>query len=222
MKSTRYANITSTLALVFAIATGGAYAVDKITSSDIPPNTIKSSDLAKNSVRSPDLKASAVQSSDIKTGAVTTSDIGEGQVEPVDVTAPTPGQLTVGAGVAPPLQGSSTFQQVATAGGYTKSDPTSLLEVAWTGTASAEGLACIFQLRIDGQPSGGAVAEVFVPAGGAISVSATALFAGLAEGPHTVSVWARNLVDAEGAHTCTVGPAGPGITQTFVVSEVVV
>ena len=45
-----YANITSTLALVVALGTGGAYAAGKVTSKDIVDGQVKAADLHRNSV----------------------------------------------------------------------------------------------------------------------------------------------------------------------------
>jgi septal ring-binding cell division protein DamX len=63
-----YANVTATLALVLAIASGAAYAVDKIHSRDI----------ANNSVRSADLKnRKGVKAKDVKPDSLTGRDINE-------------------------------------------------------------------------------------------------------------------------------------------------
>ena len=44
-----YANVVSTLALVLALGTGGAYAVDKIGSSDVRNDSLRSDDLKNGS-----------------------------------------------------------------------------------------------------------------------------------------------------------------------------
>jgi hypothetical protein len=192
-----------------------------IVTTDLRKGAVTSSDVRTGAVKSPDLATSAVQSSDIGTGQVQTGDIGEGQVQPADVTAPEPEQVELP--TAPADEVSSTFAKVADVVTYTKEDPTSVLEIQWNGSASAGFSGCVFQLRVDGQPSGNAGgSEVFVSAGSTVSVAAVGLFDGLPAGPHEVSVYARATIEGGGLFPCTVGPQSATIKQTFLVGELVV
>jgi hypothetical protein len=127
---------------------------------------------------------------------------------------PAPVQLHFGSATA---EVGTEFERVASVGTYSKVAPSSDLEVTWTGTAKAPNVNCVFQLRVDGQPSAENAGLVFVEMGSAASVSATALFTGLSAGTHAVEVWAHS----PGApFPCTIGPAEAEIpTQSFVVSE---
>jgi hypothetical protein len=232
MNRSRYSTIASTVALIVSVAAlclGGASAAGvfittkdirngTITSKDIGKGAVKSTDIGKNGVTSADLKTGAVRTADLETGAVQTADIGEGQVLPGDVTMPTPAQLQSNTASATVGDG---FTLLATAGTYAKVDPSSALEVSWTGTAAATTGNCIFQLRVDGQASANGAGTVFVASDteSTTSVAATALFGGLPPGPHSVEIWARVQ---GGSAPCIVGPAAAGIPQTFVVAEVVV
>jgi len=212
-----YSDVVATLALVVALTMGGAVAAGKltITSKDIKNGSVKTQDIAKNGVRAADIKNGAVKSADIGTAQVTSADIGTGQVTPQDVTMPPPEQLQRSA--SEPAVGSVAegFELVASMGAYEKVDPGSALEVTWTGTAEAGMSPCVFQLRVDGAPTGGG--EVYV-GGMTMSVSASALFEGLPAGAHQIQIWARS-VGAGGRVPCTVGPASAGISQAFVITE---
>jgi len=216
-----YANVTATMALVLAVATGGAYAArtDLITTKDIAPGAVRASDIHKNAVKSSDLSASAVGSSDIKAAAIQSSDIGEGQVEPVDITLPDSKQCLQGDQHT--VQAGDAFVLVDSVCVREKTDPTSQLHVSWTGSASAGFRPCIFELRVDGQPAGNGAGQLFVANGSTLSVSATALFSSLPPGPHTIEIWARSPEGSDPIYPCTVGPVEAGISQTFVVDEIV-
>jgi len=69
---TRYANVTSTLALIVALGGTGAYAASNITSRDIGKGQVKSANLATD----------AVTSSKIKNGSVLARDFRRGQLAP--------------------------------------------------------------------------------------------------------------------------------------------
>ncbi|HET9198222.1 MAG TPA: hypothetical protein VFN92_08230 [Solirubrobacterales bacterium] len=217
-----YPSIVATVALVVALVgvpgvTAGGLLV---TSKQIKNNSITSADLRKSAVKTSDLGTGAVRSADIQTGAVESADIGEGEVTPGDVTMPDPIQLQVTSPNA--IEANSDFALVANAGTYSKVDPTSVLQVDWTGTArSPFGTDCLFQLRVDGQPSSPTGGLLFVASGPAIGVSASAIFSNLPPGPHTVQVWARDA-RTSGPTRCIVGPEEAGIAQTFVVGELVV
>lgn len=211
--------VVASLALLSSLAGFAPAAGFIITSSQqIKPGVILTTDIHKNAVTAGDIRASAVHSSDIQESAVTSGDIGAGQVEPQDVTAPAPDQITEPGGGE---QVGSTYEPVDTAGIYNKEDPTSVLEVDWTGTAGTGFSPCIFQLRINGQPPAGGGGEAFVANGSTIGVSDSALFAGVPEGLVTVEVWAKATISSNIEYPCTVGP--PETTpQTFAVSEQVV
>ena len=225
-----YSAFASTLALIFslfALCLGGAVASGVIvTGKQIKNGSITSKDLHKSAVRSSDIRNGAVGSSDIKTAAVQSSDIGAGQVTPEDVTMPAPAELKeAGAESSKPTMAYSLLDVI---GSYSKVDPTSTLEVDWTGSVEGhngdEISGCVFQLRVDGQPSPGGVGEVFGK--GLTSVSATALFPGLTVGAHQIEVWARLAAQEPESSgdfdKCTVGPPAAGIGQTVVVSEQVI
>lgn len=217
-----YATVASTLALLFSLAAlciGGAAATGVfVTSKQIKDGAILSQDIHKSAVRSSDIGGGAVKSADILDGAVGSADIGTGQVQPEDVSMPSPAQLQE-TDVSAIMAGDA-FALADNAGIYNKIDPTSVLEVDWSGTASAGFSPCKFQLRVDGQPSSASAGELYVANGSTLSVAVSALFSGLATGPHQIEVWAVSAL--EGSYPCTVGPASAGIGQTFVVSEQVV
>jgi hypothetical protein len=207
-----YANVVATLALFVALTgVGLVQAGVLVTSKQIRNGTILSQDIHK----------AGVKTSDIKNGTVESSDIGAGEVEPEDVTMPDPEQL-LDADVATANVGAD-FALVDAVGTFTKDDPTSELQVDWTGTANAPSVSCVFQLRVDGQPAAAGAGLVYVGNVGSnstTSVSVTALFPQLAVGNHTVEVWAR--AKTGDSDPCVIGPAEAGIPQTFVVSELVI
>jgi hypothetical protein len=223
-----YSAIASTLALVFSLAAlcvGGAMATGVlVTSKQIRNGAILSQDIHKSAVRSSDIGGGAVKSDDIKNGTVDSADIGDGDVTPTDVSMPAPVQLQEGSSSAGNA-GFDAFRVVDVVGAYTKVDPTSLLEVDWSGSVGAPSTAaCVFQLRVDGQSAGQSAGMAYVEPGEAQSVGASALFQDLPAGVHQVEVWAMVSLNhyGEGPFTCTVGPEKAGIGQTFVVSEQVV
>lgn len=218
----RYAAVVSTLALVVALTGVGAQASGVfVTSKQIKNGAILSQDIHKSAVKSSDLGKSSVKSVDIGEGAVQTSDIGTGQVTPDDVTMPAPAQLQENAGDVATAEVSDSFSLVDAVGTYSKQDPGSILEVDWTGSAAAGFSGCVFQLRVDGQPSGTGTGEIYVANGSTVSVSASALFSALPAGAHQIQIWAKATIGGASS-TCTVGPATAGIGQTIVVSEQVV
>jgi len=226
-----YPSVAATFAVVIAlvgvpgVTAGGLLVTSKqiknnsITSADLHKSAVKSSDIDTSAVRSTDIKTEAIQSTDIGTGEVSSSDIGPDEVTPVDVNMPDPSQLKFNgtASIAPSLA----YQKVVDLGVYAKADPTSALEVTWTGSVLGENggetSGCVFQLRVDGAaaPAGGG--EVFGK--GTVSVSASALFPGLPPGAHQVEVWARMTVSTSAGNNCAVGPPAAGIGQTAVVAE---
>lgn len=207
-----------------------------VQTSDLQNGGVKSTDIANGSVSSPDIGADAVGSSEIGSNAVTSgeiapgqvesSDIGDGQVQPGDVTMPPPDQMSEtpapGARDVASADVDQGYALIDTVGMYTKTDPTSVLQLDWTGSASAGFVPCVFQLRVDGQPSGPAAGETYVQNSQTVSIASSALFDGLGAGDHSVEIWGRVVGGGGARYTCTVGPAGATIGQTVVVSEQVV
>ena len=86
-----YANVASTIAMVAALGTGGAYAANTIGSSDIIDESILRQDikngeitwdeLALNSVTSSRIKDESVNGTDIINGTVATADLADGSVQ---------------------------------------------------------------------------------------------------------------------------------------------
>lgn len=186
---------------------------------------ITSADIKNGSITTKDLRNSGIRSVDLKNGTVSSADIGNGDVQPIDVEMPAPEASQNSASVT--INPTMAFAKVGDFQAFTKDDPSSVVRVDWTGTVEGhnggEASGCVFQLRIDGAapPSGG---EVF--AVGLSSVSASALFANLPSGPHTVEVWARLAIQEPTMggqfDSCTVGPAAAPVPQSFVVTEEVV
>lgn len=224
----------SVVALVAALCgVGGAYAGSVLVTSkqikngtivtqDIHKGGVKSSDVANGTIASPDIGNGDVSTADIGTGQVQTADIGEGQVQPQDVTMPEPEQVVEG-DIAKAEVGTESFGLIDTVGTYAKEDGAAQLQVDWSGSAAADPQgACIFQVRVDGQAAANGAGQVYLGPSAVISVSTSALFDGLAVGPHTVEVWAMigsNHNPSGGPFSCTVGPLTAGVSQTFVVSE---
>lgn len=219
-----YAAIVSTLALVVALTTSGAYAASQLTGGQIKNGTITAADLDKNAVHSRDIAPNAIKGSDVHRNAIQSSDIGAGQVTAEDVTLPAPAQLKNSA-TAVIDSPTTDFQRIYVGGTYDKQDASSALEIDWTGSVfgenAGEASGCIFQLRVDGQPAAGGGGEAFGTR--LIAVSASAVFSGLAAGPHQIEIWARVILPGQldEGNECVVGPEEAGIAQTFVVTELV-
>jgi hypothetical protein len=86
-KSTTYANVTSTIALVVALGGTSAYAAGKITSADIKDGTIKAADLADGAVTSAKIRDANVRTPDVAAGAVTSGKIKDGTLLRRDLAA---------------------------------------------------------------------------------------------------------------------------------------
>src|SRR3954471_4775342 len=82
-----YANVASTIAIVAALGTGGAYAADTIGSSDIIDESILSQDVKNNQITWDDLALNSVTSSRIKDDSINGVDIVDGQVANGDLAA---------------------------------------------------------------------------------------------------------------------------------------
>lgn len=198
------------------LVTGAQIKNGSITTKDLKNNGVKAADLAPNSVGSTEIQTDAVGTEELAPGAVHTSDIGADQVTAGDVDLPEPEQI-VKAPEAPDMVGTE-FTLVDEVGAYVKEDPTSKLQIAWTGSASAGFSPCQFQLRVDGAAATSGAGVVYVQNSSTLSVSDTALFEGLGAGAHQVQVFARSTQPGQ-AFPCTVGPSEAGIDQTFVVTE---
>lgn len=75
----RYANVTSTLALVVALG-GTAYAANTIRSSDIVNGQVKSVDIGSKQVKNADLGTNSVTSAKVKNGGLLAEDFKAGQL----------------------------------------------------------------------------------------------------------------------------------------------
>lgn len=63
-------NVIATVALVFAVGGGSAYAATAITSSQIKDNTVQSKDIKNETIASKDIKNGSVSTTDLTSGAV--------------------------------------------------------------------------------------------------------------------------------------------------------
>lgn len=75
-----YSRVVSTLALFVALATGGAYAADKIGSKDIAAKAIKSKHIKDAQVRAQDVAPGAVTSTQVRDGSLLDSDFAAGEL----------------------------------------------------------------------------------------------------------------------------------------------
>jgi cytoskeletal protein RodZ len=194
---------------------------DSIGSTDLQNEGVQSTDLSDGGVQSADLQNGGVQSADIEDNGIHTQDIGTNQVQASDLELPDP-QQTVEPGTASANVG-DTFASIDLVETYVKEDPTSILEVTWTGSASAGFSPCQFQIRVDGQPAAGGAGALYVANGttnGNVMISVD--FMDLPAGPHEVSVYGRAVGAGESTFPCTVGPEAAQLQQTFVVAEQVV
>ena len=100
-----YANVMSTLAAIFALGGGVAYAADTVFSSDIVDGEVKTADIGNNQIRSVD-----VRDDSLANGGLTGADINEASLDLVQGDGKAVGQdktVTPGANVflGPPLAG---------------------------------------------------------------------------------------------------------------------
>jgi hypothetical protein len=214
-----YPSAVATVALVVALVgvpgvTAGGLLV---TSKNVKNDSITSADIRKATLKTSDIGTNAVRSADIKAGAVESADIGTDQVTPVDVAMPDPEQLQRDDTAS--VKVGTDYARIYDAGSFLKEDPMSAVQISWTGTAAAPSVSCTFQIRIDGVPSPGNAGAVFVQVGNSTSLAASALFLGLAPGPHSVEVWARSQTIPGGSDPCVVGPSEAGLPQSFVITE---
>lgn len=197
-----------------ALCLGGAVASGTIvikSTTQIQKGAVRSSDLRNGTVADADIGENAISSDEIGTGSIGTSEAGfpEGETaveQPGDVASAN-------------VEGEFALVDVVTT--YDKESAETGLVVTWDGTAGSGMLPCVFQIRVDGQPSGPNAGETYMTSGSSGNVSAGTEFAGLAAGPHEISVYAHTLNAAGAAYPCTVGPASAAIGQTFQIDEVV-
>jgi len=71
-----YANVVSTIAAFAALATGGAYAADKITAKDIKNNAVRAKHIKKNQVKAKHVARNAVRTPKIADGAISSAKLG--------------------------------------------------------------------------------------------------------------------------------------------------
>jgi hypothetical protein len=109
-----FANVSSFLALAIALTTGGAYAANTISSSDIVNGQVKTPDLATDAVTSPkiknggtttlDLGANSVTSAKILNETITSADVDNAGLTMSDIKgADNSGSIFLNAGVVPNL-----------------------------------------------------------------------------------------------------------------------
>ena len=192
-----YPTVASTVALVIALTGTAAWATGHL-----------------QKVTSKRIKNGAVRTVDLHSGAVTAAKAKFPVAKQLRSTPRQPRSTGATASVG------NTYQPAANFGAYDKTDPTSVLQVTWTGTAAGGFSGCNFQVRVDGQPPAGGGAEIYVPNGGsAYSVSDQGLFTGLPPGSHQVQIYAKAI--NPGDYPCTVGPAEAQVSQTVNVAELV-
>jgi|tagenome__1003787_1003787.scaffolds.fasta_scaffold20604183_1 hypothetical protein len=75
-----YANVVATLALLFALGTGGAYAANTIGSSDVIDESLLSQDIKNGEVKDTEIAPDAVNTTHIKNGAVKADDLANDSV----------------------------------------------------------------------------------------------------------------------------------------------
>jgi hypothetical protein len=103
-------------------------------------------------------------------------------------------------------------------GNYVKGDPNSVLQVTWSGTASADFSPCLYTLTVDGKQAPGGGGQAYVQNSQTVNVSVQALFPGLAVGPHDIAISGVSI-NAPGVYPCALG--GYGIDTTVNAAELV-
>lgn len=203
--------------------TGRAIASNEISGDHIAPRSIGQKEVAPNAIGTTQIAAGAVGSAAIADGSIRSADIGDGQVTPTELRLPRPLQIQTPAGQFPVRHMPQTYQRLALIGIYAKEDATTDLQVTWTGIAKAGFSPCVFQIRVDGQPSAVNAGELYIPNGSTVPVSATSLFRGRAAGRRSIEIWARAIHDGsgtpQGGYPCEIGPEEATVGQTFVIAE---
>jgi hypothetical protein len=83
--SLTYANIVATIALFFALGTGGAYAAQQWTGANIKNGTLTGADIKNQSLTGVDIKNGKVATIDLADGAVTGAKVADGSLTGADV-----------------------------------------------------------------------------------------------------------------------------------------
>jgi hypothetical protein len=229
----RYANVTSTLALVIALG-GTSYAA--IT---LPRNSVGNKQIRSDAVTSGKVKNRSLLARDFKRGQLPAGPRGLKGDPGAPGTPGAPGAPGANALVklttlAPNFAGSttntSTYQRVATIGTFTKLQAASTIRLVWNGEIEFSGTGttyCKLELRIDDKDATGASgastplnapgqALIHAPTT-ADTASVTVHFSGLAVGTHEVSLWIRNV---NGSSCGTGGSNSPA--QNVYVEELAV
>lgn len=220
-----YSSVVATLALILSLG-GTAYAVTAL-----EPNSVGTVQLKAGAVRSTDLAANAVRTTDIRKDAVRSSDVATNGIQSADVNLPDPTLTTEadGAGSFAPADG--TYVKLDDVGTFDKVDPTSAIEVDWSGVvasrfspSSGTSIPCGLQLRVDGAVELRGAGELYVGSGDTTSAATSAIFEGLPVGTHTVELWARSLGmgGAPAPANCVVGPDDADVSQTATVTELAI
>lgn len=205
--------------IALAVAAGGTgYAALSLPASSVGPRQLRTG-----AVTGKKIKRNAVTSAKVKDASLRRRDFAAGQLPagpagPAGAPGPTgtPGP-TGAAGAAGAIRTtqlnytgettssvSFTYQRVRDLGTFTKDQAGSVINLYWQSHISANGSFCLYQLRVDGNPSDPASGEAVVYAPEA-PVYVRARFTGLAAGPHTVSLWlegsAMSCTDNKGSFT---------------------
>lgn len=196
---TRFSNIVSVIALVVALTSAGAVAKTVL-------------------LTGKQIKNNSLTTLDIRNDTVSSADIGEGAVTPSDMTLPPPCELSLPDNASAVV--SDQFTKLGYVGNCVKEQPESLVNLTWSGVVeSSSGVTCLYQLRINGQPSAVGGGEVFSQSG-AVNVSTSAIFSGIPTGPVPIEVWAKYTATAGlNEPTCKLGPPTQGIDSTFIFNE---
>lgn len=213
----RFAVAVSVIALVAALSgIAGAYAGQVlIGSKQIRNGSLLTVDYKKGSVRTSDIQNGGVDAPDIGTGEVQAPEIADGSVDGAEIDVPDPVETVEPEPTAAPVPGEFVLLDPVTT--YEKVEAASLLEVTWTGSASAGFSPCQFQVRVDGQAPAPGAGTIYVPNGSIEgNVSVTATFESLPAGPHSVAIFARSIIAGQ---TCTVGPNEAQVAQSFLIAE---
>jgi hypothetical protein len=80
-----YANVMSTLAALFALSGGVAYAANTIASSDVIDESLQSRDIKNGEVKIADIGQGAVATDELANGQVKAADIGDGEVKSAEI-----------------------------------------------------------------------------------------------------------------------------------------
>ena len=91
----RYANVTSTLALIVALGGTGAYAVNTVGTNDIRPGAVRSSDIQNGTINTFDIRNSGILSRDIANRSLLAEDFRRGQLAAGAITGRLPSGATL-------------------------------------------------------------------------------------------------------------------------------